>query len=60
VIDTYEEDDPVESALFAYSRAFESEGDAEAAEAFDIFGISTPSSNPVLQRADMSGTRAHP
>jgi hypothetical protein len=35
VSDTYEEDDPVESALFAYSRAFENEGDTETAEAFD-------------------------
>lgn len=35
VSDTYEEDDPIESALFAYSRAFENEGDAETAEAFD-------------------------
>lgn len=33
--DTYEEDDPVENALFAYSRAFESEGDTETAAAFD-------------------------
>ena len=35
VSDTFDEDDPVERALFDYSSAFKSEGDNETAAAFD-------------------------